>query len=50
LCGFTNDEFVADVVRMALMHHHLFTHWHVAKVEEMAHKYCRDHGMDDDGV
>lgn len=46
----TKDEFVVDVIWMAFMHCHLFTHWQFAKVEDTTKKYCWDHEINDDGA
>jgi len=45
LQGTTKEAFVANVIRLALEHHQLFTHHHVAKIVEAATKYRTNMGI-----
>jgi len=41
----TKEAFVANVIRLALEHHQLFTHHHAGKTVEAAAKYHTNMGI-----
>jgi hypothetical protein len=39
---------VANVVCLVIKHHQMFTHHHVAQMEEVVEAYCQAHYFNDD--
>jgi hypothetical protein len=39
---------VANVVRLVIKHHQMFTHHHVTQMEEVVEAYYQAHGFNDD--
>ncbi len=48
LRGTTKDHLVANVIHLVIKDHQMFTHHHVAQMEEVAEVYCQAHGFNDD--
>jgi G:T-mismatch repair DNA endonuclease (very short patch repair protein) len=45
LQGTTKEDFIVDAIQLALEHHQLFIHHHVAKVVKVATKYHTNMGI-----